>query len=372
MKSVSNTAASSQEIVASVVYSSVDGLKSRTEIPDAQPSRSETTYSGNTRTRVDTNPDGSATRSTYLYGFNDTTTGSSIKKLGDLWKVEYSGGAVPTPNVSYTYDRRGRRSTTATTAVTGVDAMTTTYAYSDGVPAGESYVGGVLGGMSVLSAHDTTELRRRASLTMIGDGTRNYFYHYDTSGRLDRVGTTVGDEGGEYSAIYTYRPQSDVVQDVSMRANTTIYLKTTQFRDRLGRIQAVTHVGNNNAYFPFARLDYAYNANNQRTRIDLSGGTYWKHEYDDLGQVRYGRRFWNDSTPVAGQQYEYTFDDIGNRALQQNLWVRMAHPSSRRASPLRVATGGDASCVAQKLVAAARPPAAGMLLTAFGGFVSSR
>ncbi len=42
----------------------------------------------------------------------------------------------------------------------------------------------------------------------------------------------------------------------------------------------------------------------------------------------------------------------------QNLWVRMAHSSSRQASPLRVATGGDASW---KLVAAARLPAAGML-----------
>jgi len=30
-------------------------------------------------------------------------------------------------------------------------------------------------------------------------------------------------------------------------------------------------------------------------------------------------------------------------ALWQNLWVKMAHSASRQASPLRVATGGDAS-----------------------------
>lgn len=29
--------------------------------------------------------------------------------------------------------------------------------------------------------------------------------------------------------------------------------------------------------------------------------------------------------------------------LWQNLWVKMVHSSSRQASPLRVATGGDAS-----------------------------
>jgi hypothetical protein len=36
-------------------------------------------------------------------------------------------------------------------------------------------------------------------------------------------------------------------------------------------------------------------------------------QYDDLGQVVSGRRYWADGTPVAGQQFEYGFDDIGNR-----------------------------------------------------------
>jgi hypothetical protein len=26
-----------------------------------------------------------------------------------------------------------------------------------------------------------------------------------------------------------------------------------------------------------------------------------------------GRKQWSDNTPVAGQQFEYSFDDIGNR-----------------------------------------------------------
>ena len=32
-----------------------------------------------------------------------------------------------------------------------------------------------------------------------------------------------------------------------------------------------------------------------------------------LGQLISGKRFWADGTPVAGQQHEYGFDDIGNR-----------------------------------------------------------
>ena len=29
--------------------------------------------------------------------------------------------------------------------------------------------------------------------------------------------------------------------------------------------------------------------------------------------MRSGRKYWPDQTPVAGQQFEYTYDDIGNR-----------------------------------------------------------
>jgi RHS repeat-associated protein len=35
--------------------------------------------------------------------------------------------------------------------------------------------------------------------------------------------------------------------------------------------------------------------------------------YDALGQVTSGKKYWPDGTPVAGQQFEYNFDDIGNR-----------------------------------------------------------
>jgi hypothetical protein len=37
----------------------------------------------------------------------------------------------------------------------------------------------------------------------------------------------------------------------------------------------------------------------------------WAH--DNLGQVSSGKRSWQDGTPVAGQQFEYAFDDLGNR-----------------------------------------------------------
>jgi hypothetical protein len=35
--------------------------------------------------------------------------------------------------------------------------------------------------------------------------------------------------------------------------------------------------------------------------------------YDNLGQVASGKRCQHDDTPVAGQQFEYAFDDIAIR-----------------------------------------------------------
>ena len=48
-------------------------------------------------------------------------------------------------------------------------------------------------------------------------------------------------------------------------------------------------------------------------QVGLADGSYWVYKYDVLGQVTSGRRYWGDGTPVAGQQFEYSFDDIGNR-----------------------------------------------------------
>ena len=43
--------------------------------------------------------------------------------------------------------------------------------------------------------------------------------------------------------------------------------------------------------------------------------SFWVYQYDSLGQVTSGKKYWGDGTPVAGQQSEYAFDDIGNRTL---------------------------------------------------------
>src|SRR5439155_26080562 len=56
-----------------------------------------------------------------------------------------------------------------------------------------------------------------------------------------------------------------------------------------------------------------YNSANQRTANTNADNSQWIYQYDGLGQVTSGKKYWADGTPVAGQQFEYGFDDIGNR-----------------------------------------------------------
>ncbi len=67
------------------------------------------------------------------------------------------------------------------------------------------------------------------------------------------------------------------------------------------------------ASVPLAVNCVRWSAANQRIGRTDADGSYWRYEYDALGQVRSGRKYWSDGTLVAGQQFEYGHDDIGNR-----------------------------------------------------------
>ena len=89
--------------------------------------------------------------------------------------------------------------------------------------------------------------------------------------------------------------------------------ETTREFDDLGRLTSIetrslTEDGNFHQSF-----DYTYNHANQRTRVGMADGGYWNYDYDELGQLVSAKKYWRDGTPVAGQQFEYSFDGIGNR-----------------------------------------------------------
>ena len=85
-------------------------------------------------------------------------------------------------------------------------------------------------------------------------------------------------------------------------------------------------------------------------------GSWWVYTYDLYGQLVSGRRYWADSRPVAGQQFEYRHDAIGNRTagswggdeLGQSLrWstntVNRLNQYTSRTVPGYVGVSGEAS-----------------------------
>jgi len=62
----------------------------------------------------------------------------------------------------------------------------------------------------------------------------------------------------------------------------------------------------------------------------LADGSYWVYGYDSLGQVTNGCKYFSDGTPVAGQQFDYAFDTIGNRTQTMSGGDATGSPSSLR------------------------------------------
>jgi RHS repeat-associated protein len=126
-------------------------------------------------------------------------------------------------------------------------------------------------------------------------------YAYDNASRLASVS-----DGNGNSGAYSYLANSALVGQITFVNSSATEMTTSKQYDYLNRLSSVSSSPSNS-------FIYEYNAANQRTLNRLWDGSYWRYQYDTLGQMTAGQRFWSDETPVAGQQFDYAFDTIGNR-----------------------------------------------------------
>jgi YD repeat-containing protein len=131
-------------------------------------------------------------------------------------------------------------------------------------------------------------------------------YGYDAASRL----ATVSDGNGN-TATYSYLANSPLVGQIVFAHNGNTSLTTTKQYDYLNRLTQIS--SQSSAAMPVVAFNYSYNAANQRTQDKLADGSYWVYQYDSLGQVISGHKYFYDHTPVPGQQFDYSFDTIGNR-----------------------------------------------------------
>ena len=117
------------------------------------------------------------------------------------------------------------------------------------------------------------------------------------------------------TATYSYLANSPLVSQITFGGNSPTVITTSQQFDNLNRL---TRIQSSTGVSPVSDFQYGYNSANQRTNILLGpDNSRWAFGYDSLGQVTSGKKHWPDGTPVAGQQYEYQFDSIGNRTQTQ-------------------------------------------------------
>jgi RHS repeat-associated protein len=227
-----------------------------------------------------------------------TVTTYGYDGAGNLASVTYSDGT--TPGVSYTRDRIGE-----ITAVTdGAGSRTIAYGV-DGQESGEVFTSGSLSGFGLGMGFDA-KLRRTSLSGSNGSGTLfSQGYSYDAASRLNSAWE------GTITAAYGYAPNSSLVQSITYQSSGSTITATTKSYDSLDRLVSISHTGGGGT--PSYSGTYGYDTANQRTSWSLGDGSKWSYGYDPVGEVTNGHKAWADGTPVAGQQFNYAYDGIGNR-----------------------------------------------------------
>jgi RHS repeat-associated protein len=234
---------------------------------------------------------------TWSRGSPQITATYGYTVAGDPATISYNDGV--TSGLTNTYDRRGRLATTLQ------NGITTTFTLNDSShPLSEGYSGGALNGLSVTNGYDAYQ--RRSALGAGGYASTVTTYGFDNASRLSSA------SDGTYSANYSYLANSPLIGEIQYQQSGTPRLTMIKNHDQLNRLASIanTPAGTGQAPVSFA---YFYSAANQRMQATLADSSRWNFGFDPLGQLMSGRRSWADGTLVAGEQFQYTFDTIGNR-----------------------------------------------------------
>jgi RHS repeat-associated protein len=224
----------------------------------------------------------------------------TYNNAGDLSGIDYSD---TTPDVALTYDRRGRAATTTD----AVGTLTRSY-HASGQLQNETYgATGLLANLAVNRTFDTLDRLESVSALSASSAVNSSSFGYDAASRLQTV-----DVGGAPSPriTYGYLPNSSLVQTLTYTQGAATRLTTTKLYDKLNRLQSISSAP---SAASLVQSVYLFNQANQRTRLTREDNAYWNYGYDPLGQVTSGQKRLADGTGALGDDFAYTYDDIGNR-----------------------------------------------------------
>ena len=139
------------------------------------------------------------------------------------------------------------------------------------------------------------------------------FYAYDSAGRLSAVSNEA------MSATYTYAADALTIAGTTLRDGAGRSLKANRAYDGFNRLNVSSNL--NSGLAVLSSFAYTHDAADRRTRVDQSeqsDRSYWMYAYDGLGQLTAGKKFFAGGVLAGGAQFEYGYDQMGNRTSARN------------------------------------------------------
>jgi RHS repeat-associated protein len=290
------------------IYDDPSGLLERKRYADAGAGQKTTIYTYDSGNFLDTKVNGR--NQTIDYGFNT---------LGQLRTVTYSDG---TPSVTLAYDRGGRMKSATDAAGTHSVSWTDRDQMEE-----ETYTAGLLAGVMVDRTYDAQFRLGRIEFKQGSTPQTRERFVYDSLSWLDYIINETPDGLTPLHKFdYTFKAQTPFVESVafstleSRRGEEEDYwrLMMTQNynRDPLGRLAGASVTLPSGP--PVYGVTYQFDDLDRRFEANLADGTKWSYGYNDRSEVNSGKRKFTSGTFVGGQQFEYGFDDIGNRLVARS------------------------------------------------------
>ncbi|MDX1952065.1 MAG: RHS repeat-associated core domain-containing protein [Verrucomicrobiota bacterium] len=219
---------------------------------------------------------------------------------GDLERQDYSDG---TPSTFYTFwDAEGKPGAVVH------DGTQTTFTYdAQGRTTYEEidWESDAVQDVVLNRNYDPVYGLTNITLTVGTNAPLQVFYGYDSQGRMSRV------TNGASVTAYSYLTNSDLVSMIQFSHSNSLVLTSAKSWEYGSRLKSIQH---STASGLVDDVSYSYDALNRRERALKQDGSQWRFGYNDRNEVVKGKRYWEDFMPVAGQQFEYAYDTIGNRS----------------------------------------------------------
>lgn len=228
---------------------------------------------------------------------------------GQVTGITYSEG---TPSVSFSYDRAGRSKTVSD----GSGACSLSWNLRDQLE-DEVYSAGSLAGIEVHRGYDAkfrlevTEFRQ-GGLVSLRQKTA-----YDAISRIDYIADESGNGSAELNRFdYTFKAGTPFVQSIDFSRGSNPVMTQSYVFDALGRLAGAGAALTGGA--PLRSVSYQFDNLDRRQQADWNDGAFWDYDYNPRGEVTSAKKKFNSQIFVGGSQFEYGFDDIGNRTLERS------------------------------------------------------